>query len=160
MATWAEFESAEPGLAGRGRERFGASGLSLIGTLRRDGSPRISAVEPLIFEGKLALGMMYRSMKALDLLRDERCVVHSTISDKDGTEGEFKVYGRAVAVPDHDVIDRYCVALREAIGWAPTGYEWHLWFVDIDQVSWLRFGGSEGEADGPTEKEVWRAGAT
>ena len=50
-----------------------------------------------MFDGQLALGMMWRSMKALDLLRDPRCVVHSVVSDKDGTEGEFKVYGRAAA---------------------------------------------------------------
>ena len=95
-------------LAARGLARFDATGLSLIGTLRRDGSPRISAVEPFIFDGELALGMMWRSMKALDLLRDPRCVVHSTISDKDGTEGEFKVYGRAVAVDDPATRARYC----------------------------------------------------
>src|ERR1700722_16535189 len=95
MATGADFAGAAPELAARGLARFHATGLALIGTLRRDGSPRISAVEPFIFERHLALGMMYRSMKALDLLRDPRCVVHSTISDKDGTEGEFKVYGRA-----------------------------------------------------------------
>src|SRR5271155_3112682 len=97
---WAAFAGAAPELAARGLARFHATGLSLVGTLRRDGSPRISAVEPFIFEGELALGMMWRSMKALDLLRDPRCVVHSTISDKDGREGEFKVYGRVVAVEE------------------------------------------------------------
>src|ERR1700722_750317 len=100
MVPWADFAGPAPELAARGLARFDATGLSLIGTLRRDGSPRISAVEPFIFDGQLALGMMFRSMKALDLLREPRCVVHSTISNKDGTEGEFKVYGRAAAVAD------------------------------------------------------------
>jgi hypothetical protein len=153
MATWAEFAGARPELASRGLARFEATGLSLIGTLRRDGSPRISAVEPLIFEGELALGMMWRSMKALDLMRDPRCVVHSTISNKDGTEGEFKVYGRAVSVPvsDRSTRDRYCDALRAAIEWAPEGDEWHLWLMDIAQVSWFRAMGY-----GEHESEVWR----
>jgi hypothetical protein len=138
-----------------------ATGLVLIGTLRRDGSPRISAVEPLIFEGDLALGMMWRSHKAMDLRRDSRCVVHSVVSNKDGTDGEFKVYGRVVEVtPAGDDgrlrRDRYCEALRAAIGWAPEGDEWHLFLVDIEQVSWIRFGGGGG----PQEKEVWRATAT
>jgi hypothetical protein len=62
-----------------------------------------------------------------------------------------------VAVAEHEVIDRYCVELKAATGWAPTGYEWHLWYVDIDQVAWLKFGGSEGQDDGPAEKDVWRA---
>ena len=151
MVSWAEFEAANPALAAQGQARFAATGLSLIGTLRRDGSPRISAVEPFIFDGQLALGMMWRSMKALDLLRDPRWVVHSTISNKDGTEGEFKVYGRAVAVDEVVTRDRYCSALRAATGWAPEGSDWHLWYADIDQVSWFRAGG-----DGGQETEVWR----
>ncbi len=40
------------------------------------------------------------SRKALDLLRDPRLVVHSPTSDRAGTEGDFKLYGRAVDVPD------------------------------------------------------------
>jgi hypothetical protein len=153
MVRWAEFEAAAAPLAARGQARFDATGLSLIGTLRRDGSPRISAVEPFIFDGQLALGMMWRSMKALDLLRDPRCVVHSALSNKDGTEGEFKVYGRAEAVDDVATRDRYCSALRVSTGWAPEGAEWHLWYVDIDQVSWFRARG-----DGEYETEVWRPG--
>jgi hypothetical protein len=158
MVTWAEFAAAAPELAGKGLARFDATGLSLIGTLRRDGSPRISAVEPFIFEGQLALGMMWRSMKALDLRRDDRCVVHSTVVNKDGTEGEFKVYGRAREIsPSNDEADRatrdrYCRDLRAATGWAPEGDEWHLWYVDISQVSWFRATG-----DGTThETDVWR----
>ncbi len=153
VATWADFAGAAPELAARGLARFHATGLALIGTLRRDGSPRISAVEPFVFERHLALGMMYRSMKALDLLRDPRCVVHSTISDKDGSEGEFKVYGQAVAVDDQSTRGRYGHSLRQATGWAPEGDEWHLWYVDIDQVSWFRAAG-----DGGHETEVWRPG--
>jgi hypothetical protein len=153
MATWGDFATAAPELAAKGLARFDATGLSLIGTLRRDGSPRISAVEPFVFEDQLALGMMWRSMKALDLRRDSRCVVHSTVANKDGTEGEFKVYGRAgeIGVDDGPTRDRYCVALHAATGWAPEGDEWHLWFVDIDQVSWFRATG-----DGSHETDVWR----
>jgi hypothetical protein len=153
MVTWGAFALTAPELAAKGLARFEATGLSLIGTLRRDGSPRISAVEPFVFEDQLALGMMWRSMKALDLRRDHRCVVHSTVSNKDGTEGEFKVYGRAGEVPvdDRPTRDRYCTDLRAATGWAPEGHEWHLWFVDIDQVSWF-----QARADGSHEAEVWR----
>jgi hypothetical protein len=154
MVTWDEFATAAPALAVKGLARFDATGLSLIGTLRRDGSPRISAVEPFIFEGQLALGMMWRSMKALDLRRDNRCVVHSTLTNKDGTEGEFKVYGRAqeIGPDDQAARDRYCVALRAATGWAPEGEQWHLWFVAISQVSWFRATG----AGATYETDVWR----
>ena len=46
--------------------------------------------------GEVLLGMMYRSKKALDLLRDPRCVLHSTVSNPNGSEPELKLYGRAL----------------------------------------------------------------
>ena len=98
--TWGQFAEREPELAALGEGQFARTGLELVGTLRRDGWPRISPVEPFIVDGNLYLGMMWRSRKALDLLRDPRCVVHSTVVDRKGSEGEFKVYGRAVEITD------------------------------------------------------------
>ena len=79
---------------GSARSEFERSGLVLLGTLRKNGWPRISPVEAYITDGHLYLGMMWQSRKALDLLRDPRCTVHSVVSKPDGSEGEFKVYGR------------------------------------------------------------------
>ena len=87
---WSEFAEAAPELARLGEERFDRAGVVLVGTIRKDGSPRISPVEPLIGQGRLLLGMMPRSKKALDLLRDPRCLVHSAIANRHGTEGEFR----------------------------------------------------------------------
>ena len=42
---WARFTEATPELAELGRERFARHDLCLVGTLRRDGSPRISPCE-------------------------------------------------------------------------------------------------------------------
>ena len=61
--------------------------LTLVGTLRHDGWPRISPVEALVWNGQLYLGMMWRSLKARDLLRDPRCVVHTVVTDPTGAEG-------------------------------------------------------------------------
>jgi hypothetical protein len=36
------------------------------------------------------------SLKARDLLRDSRCVLHSAITGPDNGEGELKLYGRAI----------------------------------------------------------------
>ena len=44
--------------------------------------------------------MEWCTLKALDLLRDPRVTVHSVVADRSGTEGEFKVYGRAEDVRD------------------------------------------------------------
>jgi hypothetical protein len=40
------------------------------------------------------------SLKARDLVRDPRCVLHSAVTDPDGGDGELKLYGRAVVADD------------------------------------------------------------
>ena len=151
--TFAEMEAQAPDLAGKARERFGVTGLSLVATLRRDGWPRISPVEPLVFEGQLYLGMMPASMKSLDLGRDSRCLVHSTVSDKDGTDGEVKLYGHGRRITDADEIERYCVALEAAIGWRPGGPDdFDLWALDITSGAYVHF------AEGAQSIATWEPG--
>ena len=53
--TWGEFAGAAPELAALGEAQFASTGLALVGTLRRDGWPRISPVEPLIIDRQLYL---------------------------------------------------------------------------------------------------------
>jgi hypothetical protein len=101
---WKEFEAAAPELAQVGRSRFEATHVALLGTLQRDGSPRISPIEPYLVLGRLLLGMLSASHKARDLLRDSRCTVHSSVSDVNGSEGEFKLDGRALLVTDTTVL--------------------------------------------------------
>ena len=57
-----------------------------------DGTPRISPCELDFAAGHLILGMMWQSRKALDLLRDPRCVLHTCTTDRMGTEGDAKIY--------------------------------------------------------------------
>ena len=150
-ATWQEFASQAPELAALGEAMFARTGLALVGTLRRDGWPRISPVEPFIFDGQLYLGMMWRSVKALDLLRDPRCVVHSTVSDRDGTEGEFKVYGRAVAVTDPGERQRFAEAVQAARGFPPEELEFHCFAIAIESVAYSILQGEE------FHRQIWKA---
>jgi hypothetical protein len=69
--------------------------------VRKDGSPRISPVEACVSEGELVFGAMPWSLKAADLARDPRCVLHSAVSDPNGAEGELKLYGRVEEAPPH-----------------------------------------------------------
>jgi hypothetical protein len=140
MVTWAEFTSEAPELAALGDEMFTRTGLALVGTSRKDGSPRISPCEPFFIDGDMYLGMMWQSRKALDLVRDPRCVVHSTVSDKAGTEGEFKAYGVARDVPEPERRERYCDVLEEAAGWRPSE-PFHIFTLDITSVGYCRFTG-------------------
>jgi hypothetical protein len=68
----------------------------MLGTLRRDGSPRISPIEPYIVDGRLLVGAMAWSAKAADLHRDPRYVLHSTVTGPDSGDGELKLHGHAV----------------------------------------------------------------
>lgn len=43
---WRELETAAPEIARLGKERLDQAGVALLGTVRKDGSPRISPVEP------------------------------------------------------------------------------------------------------------------
>jgi Pyridoxamine 5'-phosphate oxidase len=102
---WREFEATAPEIARMGKERLDRPGVAFLGTLRRDGSPRISPVEPRVSKGHLLVGAMPWSRKAQDLARDPRCVLHSAVTDPDSGEGEFKLYGRVEQVQDRDVRD-------------------------------------------------------
>ena len=97
--SWRDVEAAAPELAREGWSRFSRTKVALLGTVREDGSPRISPVEPFLLQGELVVGVM-RSPKLDDLRRDPRCVLHSSVSDINGSEGEFKVHGRANSTDD------------------------------------------------------------
>lgn len=136
---WGGLAAAAPELAAIGLERFGATGLSMVGTLRKDGSPRISPCEVYVVDGELLLGMMWRSKKAVDLLRDPRLTVHSATCNREGAEGDFKLYGRAVDVPDPALRERYADALEAKIQWRPPE-PYHLFAVDVGSAGYISFG--------------------
>jgi len=150
---WSEFKTAAPELAEAGEKLFERVGVILLGTLRKDGSPRISPVELLLVGGQLYLGMMPDSLKAQDLLRDGRCTVHSLISDKHAAEGEFKLHGVAVNVQDQAERKFYCDELRKKIGFSPEGMPFHLFSIDIQSAG--LFGHDGGSA---RLVKRWRAG--
>ena len=136
---WSDFEQAAPELATLGRERFAKHGLCMLGTLRKDGSARISPCELDIADGELYLGMMWRSPKALDLLRDPRCVLHSCVSDRLGTEGDFKLYANARDIQDPAQRGAYTRAIKARIDWEPQE-PFHLFAMDVRSAGYIVFG--------------------
>jgi hypothetical protein len=138
---WGEFERTAPGLGRAARARFEATRIGLLGTIRADGSPRISPIEPYFTLGDLLLGAMARSFKARDLARDPRCVLHSAISDPDAGEPEFKLYGTVVRVTEP--------ASREArpdAWWLSHPPEAaHVFTLSVDEVASVAWGLEQGE---------------
>lgn len=150
--TWQEFAQQDPDLAALGQERLDRNGLVMLATLRKNGWPRISPVEPLFYNGQLYLGMMWRSRKALDLLRDPRCSIHNAVSDRHANEGEFKVYGRAFDITNPDERQRYVEALFQKIGFRPEGQEFHCFAIDIKSAAANTLVGEE------FQHRLWKAG--
>ena len=136
---WGAFAEASPELAALGRERFDRHELCMLGTLRRNGWPRVSPCELDFVGSELMLGMMWQSPKARDLLRDGRCVLHSCTSDRSGKEGDFKLYGMARDVQALVLRDAYRAAIRARIDWEPTG-PFHLFSIDVHSAGFLTFG--------------------
>ena len=134
---WAQFKKSAPALARKAEQLFDKTGVVLLGTVRKDGSPRISPVEPLIVQGELYLGMMWKSLKAADLLRDPHCTVHSAIRDRMAKDGEFKLHGRVRYIQDPGVRKRYGLALYKKIGWNPEGMKYHLFAVDVSSAGFF-----------------------
>lgn len=142
MATWSEVIGAAPTLSVDVQARFEATGLGLLATLRKDGSPRITGVEPGFSRGELWLGMMDQSRKALDLRRDPRLALHSATIDKDVKDGDARITGIAVELVDGDPRrTTFLDDLRAHGDWAPDG-PFHLFRVDATELTMV---GPEGD---------------
>ncbi len=121
MTSWRQFAQEAPELAALARARFDAHGLALLATLRADGSPRISGLEPVFAGGELWLGMMPRSVKGADLRRDGRFALHSATIDKTVRHGDAKINGVAHPVSDPAEIGRFVDAVAEQTGYHADG---------------------------------------
>ena len=59
-SSWKDFAASAPMLADVVKARFGSNLHHVIGTVRADGSPRLSGTEVTIEDGEVSLGMMPR----------------------------------------------------------------------------------------------------
>ena len=145
MTGWQALRDDDPELAERGEQLLLDPGVVLVGTVRRDGTPRISPVEPLLLDGELWLCMMLNSAKARDLLRDPRVLVHSVVTGRDGAAGEFKVRGTARQVTDPAAQRHYADEVARRLGWrAEPGWS-HLFVVDVAEATFIRYETATGD---------------
>ena len=133
---WSEIGDQEPKLGAIATDRLIGPRVLLVGTTRRDGSARISGVEPLVMDGDLWLSMMRTSAKAADLARDRRIVLHSIVTGPEPA-AEVKVRGTVRAEGDQGVQRRYAAAVAAEIGWCPVAGEFTLFVVDVEDVTYI-----------------------
>ena len=100
MATWGEFEDARPEMARLLLALLEHIPITYLATVRRNGSPRVHPVCPIIAGGRMFVAVAGTSApqpspKRFDLARDGRYAMHAMPGERDD---EFYVTGRAILV--------------------------------------------------------------
>lgn len=100
--SWKVLEDQQPELAAFGVERLNGK-VAYLATIRKDGSPRVHPMTPIIGDGHLFVFMEPTSPKGHDLQRDGRYAMHCAVSDNSGASGEFTVVGQARLVDNPEL---------------------------------------------------------
>ena len=160
---WSDLVREQPMLADLGARRLLDPGVVLVVTIRRDGAARLSPVEPLLWDGDLWLSMGLGSRKAADLRRDPRILVHSIVTDRSGTTGEYKVRGSADPVTDAAREAEYANEVVRRLDWQPEPGRFHLFRVEVEDVTYIRWDDATNDqyvTRWPTGEEYVRRGTS
>lgn len=137
MVTWSEFAAEAHHIAAIFARRHAATGnLCLLATLRSDGYPRISPIEPRIREGQLVVVGMPGTTKFRDLERNPRFCLHTATVDPYVGDGDVKLWADARDLRDRDFHQRFADDLFETTGLDLRGQEFDPFYVaDINGAS-------------------------
>jgi Pyridoxamine 5'-phosphate oxidase len=125
----------------------------MLATIRSDGYPRISPMEPRIFDGRLVLVGMPNTTKFRDLERDPRFSLHTATIDPYVRDGDAKLWGEARNVQDPDLHGRFADDLFEESGFDLRGQKFDPFFVaDLAGASSVEF------SDGKLTITIWKPG--
>ncbi|WP_433492315.1 pyridoxamine 5'-phosphate oxidase family protein [Nocardia grenadensis] len=154
MTTWSEFTAEAPRISEIFRRRHTAtSNLCMLATLRSDGFPRISPVEPLLFEEKLVIVGMPGTTKFRDLARDPRFCLHTATEDTMVSDGDAKLFGLVIDDPDTALHARFAEYLYEDNGLDLRNQPFEHFFVaDLTSASSVEVG------DDLLRVTIWKPG--
>jgi hypothetical protein len=154
MVAWTEFAEGAPRTADIFVRRHTATdNLCMLATLRSDGFPRISPMEPVIFEGQLVLVGMPNTTKFFDLGRDPRFCLHTATVDTQVSDGDAKLWGLATNEQNKGLHERFADDLFDRTGMDLRGQEFDPFYVaDITSASSVEF------ADGQLTITIWKPG--
>jgi predicted pyridoxine 5'-phosphate oxidase superfamily flavin-nucleotide-binding protein len=152
---WSEFATAAPTIAEVFRRRHAATGnLCMLATLRRDGFPRISPIEPRFFDDRLWIVGMPKTTKFADLGRDPRFCLHTATVDTHVSEGDAKLWGEVVDHRDPALALAFAQDLFDETGFDIREMEFgHFYAARITGASTVAVGNNEMRVT------VWRPGA-
>src|SRR5215204_1577440 len=154
MTTWKEFTEAAPRIAAVFTRRHAATEkLCMLATLRSDGYPRISPMEPRVFEDELWLVGMPNTTKFRDLARDPRFCLHTATVDPWVKEGDAKLWGVVRDVRDVALQQRFAEDLFAEAGLDLRGQEFdHFYAADLTGASATEY------ANGHLDVTIWKPG--
>lgn len=154
MTTWKAFTEAAPRIAAVFARRHAATGnLCLLATLRSDGYPRISPIEPRIFEDHLLLVGMPNTTKFHDLGRDPRFCLHSATVDPHVSDGDAKLWGVVEDLRDEGLHRRFAAELFEQTGMDLRGQRFDRFYAaDLTGASSVEI------SDGHLDITIWKPG--
>jgi hypothetical protein len=153
---WKEFTETAPQISAVFTRRHAATGnLCMLGTLRSDGFPRISPVEPRFFEDQLWIVGMPGTTKFKDLARDPRFCIHTATIDTEVKDGDAKLWGTVDDVQDKALHQRFAQDLYQQTGLDIRGQDFdHCYRAELT-------GGSAVQvADGHLDITIWTPGAS
>lgn len=154
MAEWKDFAEEAPRIADVFLRRHKATGnLCLLATLRSDGFPRISPMEPRLFESRLILIGMPNTRKFQDLARDPRFSLHTATIDPYVGDGDAKLWGTARNDRDTELHQRFADHLFEESRLDLRGRDIDPFYVaDLAGASSVEF------VDGRLTIRTWKPG--
>lgn len=106
MASWGEFAAARPDMADLLLGILGWIPITYLATVRKDGSPRVHPVCPIMAGGRMFVATATTSPKRFDLRRDGRYALHALpgkwreVNGQTRGDDEFYITGRARPVAD------------------------------------------------------------
>ena len=154
MVAWKDFAAEAPKIASLFVRRHSATGnLCLLATLRSDGYPRISPLEPRIVDGQLVLVGMPATLKFADLDRDPRFALHTATTDPHVADGDAKLWGDAHHLPDTDFHRRFADDL-----FAHSGFDLRGQTFDRFHVADLKGASSLEVVANQLEIRIWKPG--
>ncbi|MBI1256615.1 MAG: pyridoxamine 5'-phosphate oxidase [Chloroflexi bacterium] len=92
--SWQNLVDGNPELAAYGVSRF-TNRVAYLATVRKDGTPQVHPVSPILRDNRLFVFMYPTSPKAHDLQRGSMYALHCGVEDNSGGGGEFYVRGTA-----------------------------------------------------------------
>lgn len=138
---WGDFEQVAPEIAARAHGSFERFGFVLVGTVRRDGTPRICPVEVHVVRHQLMLVMIAGSHKAHDLARDPRLVLQTPVTNAGNPGCEIKLRGHVTDV-DETQREATAASIEATSGWRPHD-SWRFFTLTLDSASCIEWNEDE-----------------